>query len=88
MMIRNKRVRFLKNADNPQKQGIISRLTDKEAGLMQARESLSAISSDRDLWIAQYRQEIAERDRLSNINASLKQGREEGLAQGLERGKI
>lgn len=28
---------------------------------MQAKESLSAISSDRDLWIAQYRQEIAER---------------------------
>jgi len=53
MMIRNKRVRFLKDADNPQKQGIISRLTDKEAGLMQARESLSAISTDRNLWIAQ-----------------------------------
>ena len=77
---------FFKDADNPRKQGLISRLTDKEAGLMQAKESLSAISGDRDLWIAQYRQEIAERDFISDRNASMRKGRNEGLAQGLKQG--
>ncbi len=53
---------------------------------MQAKESLSAISGDRDLWIAQYRQEIAERDFISDRNASMRKGRNEGLAQGLKQG--
>lgn len=45
---------------------MIHYLTNKEAGLMQAQKSLSSISSDRDLWIAQYWQEIYERDRFSD----------------------
>lgn len=57
---------FLKEADNPQKQDVIRKLTEKEAGLMQAQKSLSSISADRDLWIAQYRQEIFERDMRSS----------------------
>ena len=48
---------FLKDADAPDKKDIISRLTGKEAGPMQAQKSLSSISVDRDLWMALYRRE-------------------------------
>ncbi len=81
---------FLKEADNPQKRDVINRLTKKEVGLMQAQKSLSSISADRDLWIAQYRQEIADRDRRSGLNAAinkgLAQGIEQGIAQGMKQG--
>ena len=53
---------FLKLADNPKKQDLIQKLTNKEAGLMNAQKSLSNISANKDYWIAQYRQEIRERD--------------------------
>lgn len=68
---------FLKNADNPDKSDIIKKITDKEAGLMEAKKSLSSISGDRSNWIAQYRQEIFERDIISGKEAS----RLEGMAQ-------
>lgn len=45
---------------------------------MQAQKSLSAISANRDLWMAQYRQELAERDRFSGLEASRKEGIKEG----------
>ncbi|MBQ2081240.1 MAG: Rpn family recombination-promoting nuclease/putative transposase [Treponema sp.] len=81
---------FLKEADNPLKRDVINRLTKKEVGLMQAQKSLSSISADRDLWIAQYRQEIADRDRRSGLNAAinkgLAQGIEQGIAQGMKQG--
>ncbi len=54
---------------------------------MQAQKSLSSISSDRDLWIAQYRQEIYERDRFSDREGLRKEAREEGLAEGIKQGK-
>ncbi|MBR0032385.1 MAG: Rpn family recombination-promoting nuclease/putative transposase [Treponema sp.] len=73
---------FLKDADDPRKRDIIRKLTDKEAGLMQAQKSLSSISADKDFWIAQFRQEIFERDRISSLSAMRKEGLEEGLAQG------
>ena len=69
---------FLKEADNPKQQDIINRLTSKEAGLMQAQKSLSSISANRDLWIEQYRQELADRDKRSSISAALSKGRMEG----------
>ena len=77
---------FLKEADNPQKQDIIQKLTNKEAGLMQAKKSLSSISANRDLWIEQYRQEIAERDRRSGLSAMLNKGLQEGLQKGIQQG--
>ena len=61
---------FLKNADNPKKADVIRKLTDKEAGLMNAQKSLSSISANRDLWIAQYHQELHERDRISGLSAA------------------
>ena len=45
---------------------------------MQAQKSLSSISANRDLWIAQYHQELHERDRISGLSAA----RREGLAEG------
>ena len=69
---------FLKDADNPRKADIINKLTNKQEGLMQAQKSLSAISANRDLWMAQYRQELAERDRFSGLEASRKEGIKEG----------
>ena len=47
---------FLKDADNPEKTGVIKKLTEMEAGLMNAKQSLSSISENQDLWVAQYRQ--------------------------------
>lgn len=77
---------FLKEADNPRKADIIKRLTGKEAGLMQAQKSLSSISADRDLWMFQYRQELAERDRFSGLEAAKKEGLAEGMTKGLAEG--
>ena len=81
---------FLKEADNPRKTDLIVKLTKKEAGLMQAQKSLSAISADRDLWLEQFRQETLERDILSAKEASeelgYKKGLELGIQQGIERG--
>ena len=73
---------FFRNADNPAKQGIIQKLAEKEAGLMSAQKSLSSISANQDLWIAQYRQELFDRDRRSSISAAKREGRMEG---GLEK---
>lgn len=68
---------FLKDVDNPSKKDIIQKLTQKETGLMQAQKSLSSISANRDLWIAQYRQELFDRDRLSGLSAAKKEGMRE-----------
>ena len=69
---------FLKDADNPNKQDLIQKLASKEAGLMQAKQSLSNISANRDLWIAQYRQELAERDYRSGLSAAERKGERKG----------
>lgn len=73
---------FFKDADNPNKKDLIQKLTNKEVGLMQAQKSLSNISANRDLWIAQYRQELANRDKRSSISAALNKGLVQGLSQG------
>ena len=73
---------FLKEADDPKKTDIIRKLTSKEAGLMQAQKSLSSISANRDLWIAQYRQELFDRDRFSGLEAAKSEGMEAGMKAG------
>ena len=40
---------------------------------MQAQKSLSSISANRDLWMAQYRQKLAERDRFSGFQVARKE---------------
>lgn len=78
---------FLKNADNSQKCDIIKKLTKSEAGLMEARKSLSNISADCDLWIAQYRAEMREWDRISDLDGMRRKGLQQGLQQGIQQQK-
>ena len=78
---------FLKDVDNPQKAELINTLTSKEAGLMQAQQSLSSISENRELWLTQLRQEIAERDYISNYIGIREEGLAEGRAEGLVKGR-
>ena len=77
---------FLKEADDPQKTELIEKLTEKEEGLMQAQKSLSSISANQELWLTQYRLEIAERDRISGLEASRKEGIAQGITQGIMQG--
>ena len=77
---------FLKDADNPNKKDIISKLTGKEDGFMNAQKSLSSISANRNLWIAQYHQELHERDRISGLNAAHQRGLDEGRKEGRKEG--
>ncbi|MBO4386026.1 MAG: PD-(D/E)XK nuclease family transposase, partial [Treponema sp.] len=77
---------FLKDADNPEKRDIIDKLTCKEKGLMEAQKSLSSVSTDMDLWWAEYRQEIYERDRISSIEAATKKGLAKGYEEGISKG--
>lgn len=69
---------FLKEVDNPQKNDVIQKLTKKEAGIMQAQQSLSNISANQALWIEQYRMEMAERDYRSGLSAAMNEGIEKG----------
>ena len=79
---------FLKDADNPKKTRVIQKLTEQEAGLMNAKQSLSSISADRDLWVEQFRQEIHERDYRSGIAAAEDRGIAIGEKRGEERAKL
>ena len=53
---------------------------------MNAKQSLSSISADRDLWVEQFRQEIHERDYRSGIAAAEDRGHKQGLAEGMSKG--
>jgi flagellar biosynthesis/type III secretory pathway protein FliH len=53
---------------------------------MEAQKSLSSVSTDMDLWWAEYRQEIYERDRISSIEAATKKGLAKGYEEGLSKG--
>ena len=63
---------------------------------MQAQKSLSSISNNRDLWIAQYRQDIYETDRISGLYAAEKRGEaakarstaRNALAMGLSQAQV
>ena len=45
---------------------------------MQAQKSFSSISNNRDLWIAQYRQDVYETDRISGLHAARQEGQKDG----------
>ncbi|MBR6295052.1 MAG: Rpn family recombination-promoting nuclease/putative transposase [Treponema sp.] len=77
---------FFREADNPEKQNLIKKLSEKEAGLMQAKKSLSNISADKALWIAQWKQETFDRDIRSGLHAARAEGRMEGLVEGRMKG--
>ena len=48
---------------------------------MQAKKSLSNISKNKELWIAQWKQESFERDIRSGLNAAMQQGIQQGITQ-------
>ena len=50
---------------------------------MQVQKSLSSISANRDLWMAQYRRELAERDQISGLEVARKKELDEGVKQGV-----
>ena len=74
---------FLKDADDPQKCGLIQKLQRKENGLMEAHQ---ALSQRRRLWCAQFKQEKAECDFISSINGARREARAEGRAECLAEG--
>ena len=53
---------------------------------MQAKKSLSNISKNKELWIAQWKQESFERDIRSGLNAAMQQGIAQGIQQGITQG--
>ena len=53
---------------------------------MQAKELLSNISKNKELWIAQWKQESFERDIRSGLNAAMQQGIAQGIQQGIAQG--
>lgn len=61
--------KFLQVADNPEKQDLITALSQCEEGIMKAESTLKGISLDRWRWIIQGQIEGIERDRISEINA-------------------
>ncbi|MBR1616469.1 MAG: Rpn family recombination-promoting nuclease/putative transposase [Treponema sp.] len=75
---------FFKKADNSSSSGIVSEIAKTEVGIMNAQKVLSSISSDRALLLAQYHAEVRERDMLSNIEGSFKQGVKQGVSKGIE----
>ena len=54
---------------------------------MNAKQSLSSISANQDLWVQQFRQEMFERDYRSGMSAAENRGHELGLKEGISVGK-
>ena len=48
---------------------------------MQAKKSLSNISKNKELWIAQWKQESFDRDIRTGLNAALNKGIQQGILQ-------
>ena len=54
---------------------------------MNAKQSLSSISANQDLWLEQFRQEMFERDMRSGLSAAKSEGIAIGEARGEKRGE-
>ena len=79
--------KFILDADNPEKQGVISKIAESEEGIMAAENTLSRISQDRWRWIIQGQIEGRERDIRSGYHAAERRGMENGLKKGIEQGE-
>ena len=55
---------------------------------MNAKQSLSSISANQELWVEQFRQEMFERDYRSGLSAAENHGIAIGEARGEERAKL
>jgi hypothetical protein len=72
--------KFLVDADNPDKQEYINRLTAAEGGIMEAKKTPDKISSDWVLWKRELDREVIERDRISELHYAQEQGDSSGKA--------
>ena len=54
---------------------------------MNAKQSLSSISANQELWLEQFRQEMFERDMRSGLSAAKSEGIAIGEARGEKRGR-
>ena len=80
--------KFLKEADNPKKQDLISELVKEEDGLMAAEKTLSKINMDEWRWIIQGQIEGRKRDYTSGLLAAERRGIAKGHASGLAEGEL
>ena len=55
---------------------------------MNAKQSLSSISANQELWVEQFRQEMFERDYNSGMSAAKSEGIAIGEARGVKRAKF
>lgn len=74
--------KFLQEADNPNKQDLISRLAESEEGIMGAETTLNKISMDGWRWYFQDREKDIQRDYTTMIHGARREGRAEGKAEG------
>ncbi len=80
--------KFLKEADNPKKQDLISELTKEEDGIMAAENTLNKINMDEWRWIIQGQIEGRKRDYTSGLLAAERRGLAKGLAEGAQQTAI
>jgi len=72
---------YLKYADDKSKKDLLESLITSEEGLMEANKVLADISTDRNLWLRQQKEDDLERDRISHENGLRREAREEGKAE-------
>lgn len=73
---------FLSYADDERYSKYIDQLVKSEEGIMNAKSSLCTVSQDEINWVRQNSIFIAQRDRNTIIQNSIKEGLEKGLEQG------
>ena len=80
--------KFLKEADNPKKQDLISELVKEEDGIMAAEKTLSKINMDEWRWIIQGHIEGRKRDYTSGLLAAENRGIAKGELRGARQAAI
>jgi hypothetical protein len=79
--------KFFIDADNPDKQEYINRLTAAEGGIMEAKKTLDRISSDWVFWKQEFDRKVTERDRNTELHYAQKEVRETGMREGIQEGR-
>jgi predicted transposase/invertase (TIGR01784 family) len=78
--------KFFLEADNPDRQEYVRKLSEKEGGIMEAQKTLDKISSDWVLWKQELDRDVIESDRKTEMRYMQEQGLEKGLKKGLKKG--
>ena len=80
--------KFLQEADNPDRQDLISKLAESEEGIMGAEATLSKISMDSWRWFFQNREKEIRCDYTTMIHGAMREGRAAGMAEGRAEGRV